>query len=143
MKALAAILGASVICLAWGGALQAGAKEGKMRWSQKKTGACKWFPAIQVPAAQDKKPGIHTLKIIFRANELAEFFVVGDGDTDLDLYVFDSKGNKVVQDEDPPTDQGGGSDECVCRWRPTQEEEYTIRIVNRGSVFNVATAGCN
>jgi hypothetical protein len=143
MKRVAAFLVAiGAICLAVD-TLRAGAKEGKMRWTHEKTGSCKWFPAIKVPAGKDGTPGVHTLKITFKADQRAEFFVVGDGDTDLDLYVYDARGKKVAQDEDPPADQGGGSDLCVCRWRPAREEEYTIQIVNRGTVYNVACAGCN
>ena len=144
MKRVVTVLFAAVaVCLVADNTLKAGAKDGKIRWSHKKTGDCKWFPAIKVPEAQDNKPGVYTLKITFKANQLAEFFVIGDGDTDLDVIVFDSKGKEVKRDVDPPAEQGGGSDLCVCRWTPTQEEEFTIRIFNQGKVFNMATAGCN
>jgi hypothetical protein len=145
MKRVVAVLVAVLaVCLLTGSAVQAGAKGGKMRWSHEKTGACKWAPAIKVPGAEnDKKPGKYTLKITFKGGELAEFFVQGDGDTDLDLYVLDSKGKEVAKDADPPANEGGGSDLCMCRWRPQRDEEYTIVIVNFGQVHNVVTAGCN
>lgn len=65
----------------------------------------------------------------FIANELAEVLVSGDGDTDLDLYVYDSNGNLIAQDTDY-------SDDCYVRWVPAWTGRYTIRIVNRGPVYN-------
>ena len=65
----------------------------------------------------------------FVANELAEVLVSGDGDTDLDLYVYDSNGNPIASDTDY-------SDDCYVRWIPAWTGRYTIRIVNRGPVYN-------
>ena len=65
----------------------------------------------------------------FIANELAEVLVSGDGDTDLDLYVYDSNGNLIAKDTDY-------SDDCYVRWVPAWTGRYTIRIVNRGPVYN-------
>ena len=65
----------------------------------------------------------------FVANELAEVLVSGDGDTDLDLYVYDSNGNLIAKDTDY-------SDDCYVRWVPAWTGRYTIRIVNRGPVYN-------
>lgn len=65
----------------------------------------------------------------FVANELAEILVSGDGDTDLDLYVYDSNGNLITKDTDY-------SDDCYVRWVPAWTGRYTIRIVNRGPIYN-------
>lgn len=65
----------------------------------------------------------------FWANELAEVIVVGDGDTDLDLYVYDANGNLIASDSDY-------TDQCVCRWVPSWTGAFVIRIVNRGAVYN-------
>ena len=65
----------------------------------------------------------------FVANQLAEILVSGDGDTDLDLYVYDSNGNLIASDTDY-------SDDCYVRWVPKWTGRYTIRIVNRGPVYN-------
>ena len=65
----------------------------------------------------------------FVANELAEVLVSGDGDTDLDLYVYDSNGNLIAKDIDY-------SDDCYVRWIPAWTGRFTIRIVNRGPVYN-------
>lgn len=65
----------------------------------------------------------------FVANELAEVLVSGDGDTDLDLYVYDSNGNLIAKDIDY-------SDDCYVRWIPAWTGRFIIRIVNRGPVYN-------
>ena len=67
--------------------------------------------------------------ISFRASELAIVTVVGDGDTDLDLYVYDSNGNLIDSDTDY-------TDNCVCTWTPRWTGNFRIKIVNRGGVYN-------
>jgi hypothetical protein len=140
MKYLVSVLSAAALLLAYTGVSEAGAKDGKQRWTHKQTGSCKAHPPLKVPAAEDGKPGTIELKIVFKAKELAEFVLIGDGDTDLDVIVLDAKGKKVVEDVDPAE---RGSDLCVCRWTPDEEMEYRIVIVNHGKVYNVAQAGCN
>ena len=70
-----------------------------------------------------------TYEISFYGDELAEVYVSGDGDTDLDLYVYDSRGNLIDKDDDY-------TDECYVRWVPAWTGKFIIRIVNRGSVYN-------
>lgn len=65
----------------------------------------------------------------FIADRVAEVLVSGDGDTDLDLYVYDSNGNLIARDNDY-------TDDCYVRWVPAWTGRYTIRIVNRGPVYN-------
>jgi hypothetical protein len=65
----------------------------------------------------------------FWANELAEVIMVGDGDNDLDMYVYDERGNLIASDTDY-------TDQCVCRWVPAWTGTFTIRIVNRGAVYS-------
>lgn len=65
----------------------------------------------------------------FWANELAEVIVVGDGDTDLDVYIYDENGNCIASDTDY-------TDQCICRWVPSWTGNFTIRVVNRGTVYN-------
>ncbi|HYV36266.1 MAG TPA: hypothetical protein VE988_11215 [Gemmataceae bacterium] len=139
MKYLLTLTAASVLLLAHSATVDAGAKGGKIRWTSNpaiKNGK----PAIKVPAAADGKPGIIELKVVFEANKLAEFILIGDSDTDIDVLVFDAKGTKVVEDVDPAE---YGSDLCVCRWTPKEEQEYTIRIINHGKVYNLCQAGTN
>ena len=68
-------------------------------------------------------------QVKFWANELAEIIVVGDGDNDLDLYVYDQNGNLVASDADY-------TDQCVCRWVPAWTGTFTVRIVNRGAIYS-------
>ena len=65
----------------------------------------------------------------FNAGELAKIRVLGDGDTDLDLYVYDENGNLIERDDDY-------TDNCYVSWKPKWTGSFTIRIVNRGIVYN-------
>jgi hypothetical protein len=55
--------------------------------------------------------------------------VQGDGDTDLDLYVYDEFGNRVAADEGP-------TDHCSVIWTPRWTGTFTIKVVNRGALSN-------
>lgn len=68
-------------------------------------------------------------EINFIAFELAEIAVRGDGDTDLDLYVYDSNGNMVAKDDDY-------TDRCYVSWVPLWTGRFTVKIVNRGPIVN-------
>jgi hypothetical protein len=52
--------------------------------------------------------------------------VVGDGDTDLDLYVYDPYGRLVGYDDDP-------TDACLVQFNPRYTGTYTIKVVNRSN----------
>ncbi|MDR3095147.1 MAG: hypothetical protein LBU62_10995 [Bacteroidales bacterium] len=65
----------------------------------------------------------------FWQDDLAEILVTGDGDTDLDLYVYDENDNLITRDEDY-------TDDCYVRWYPKWTGVYTLKIVNRGKVYN-------
>ena len=67
--------------------------------------------------------------IIFMEGQLAEIAVRGDGDTDLDLYVYDSSGHLIAQDVDY-------TDRCFVSWVPLWTGRYLVKIVNRGPVLN-------
>jgi hypothetical protein len=70
--------------------------------------------------------------VVFRAGETARVQVIGDGDTALDLYVYDQNGNLVASDTDY-------TDDCIVSWTPRWTGVFYIRIVNRGSVYNQYT----
>jgi hypothetical protein len=55
--------------------------------------------------------------------------VDGDGDTDLDCWVYDRFGNLLGSDVD-------GTDLCVVRFRNPSNAELAIRIRNLGNVYN-------
>ena len=73
--------------------------------------------------------GYVTYTLAFRANEIAEIVVSGDGDTDLDLYVYDENGNLGVSDTDY-------TDDCYVRFYPKWTGYFRVKIVNRGGVYN-------
>ena len=61
--------------------------------------------------------------------EVTRVEVGGDGDTDLDLYVYDENGNLITSDTDL-------TDHCIVSFTPRWTGTFTIRVVNRGSVYN-------
>lgn len=71
----------------------------------------------------------HLYHIKFYGTYLAEVLVSGDGDTDLDLYIYDENGNLIVSDTDY-------TDECYVNWIPAWTGSYVVKIVNRGNVYN-------
>jgi len=64
-------------------------------------------------------------RIAFRGGESAGVAVSGDGDSDLDLYVFDESGNLICKDE-------SGADDMLCRWRPRWNGHFIVKIRNLG-----------
>lgn len=73
--------------------------------------------------------GTITYTLAFEAGKLAEVLVCGDGDTDLDLYVFDQNNNLIVYDE-------GYSDDCYVSFVPRWTGNFYIVVKNRGRVYN-------
>jgi hypothetical protein len=59
-------------------------------------------------------------------NHWTEVGVIGDGDTDLDLYVYDPAGRLVGYDDDP-------TDDCLVRFFARMTGTYTIKVVNRSN----------
>lgn len=68
-------------------------------------------------------------EISFIKGELAEIAVSGDGDTDLDLIVYDSSGNQIVQDMDY-------TDRCYVSWVPKWTGRFIVKVVNHGPILN-------
>jgi len=64
-----------------------------------------------------------------RANEVTEIVVVGNGATDLDLYVYDINGKLVVADE-------RYSDNCYVWVVPQMTTTIQVEVFNRGRVAN-------
>ena len=65
----------------------------------------------------------------FRGGEYAMVILSGDGDTDLDLYVYDENGNLIDSDTDE-------LDDCICTFTPKWTGRFTIRVKNLGRVYN-------
>jgi hypothetical protein len=61
--------------------------------------------------------------------DYSEILVSGDGDTDLDLYLYDPSGNLVAADEDY-------GDDCRIYGRADRPGTYTVVVRNRGNVYN-------
>ena len=70
-----------------------------------------------------------TWTIRFRGGEAAYIVVSGDGDTDLDLYVYDQNGNLIAYDND-------GIDDCVVSFTPKWTGTFYVKIKNLGRVYN-------
>jgi len=70
-----------------------------------------------------------TYEIGFTAGEPALLTIIGDRDTDLDIYVYDQHGNLVASDTDR-------SDWTALTWVPKRNGIYTIKIKNLGGVYN-------
>jgi hypothetical protein len=68
-------------------------------------------------------------KFNFYRGEMGAVVLKGDGDTDLDVYVYNEYGDLVGKDEDY-------SDGCVVSWYVYRSASYTVKVVNRGSVYN-------
>jgi len=73
--------------------------------------------------------GSVSYRLTFRANQLAQVYVFGDGTTDLDLYIYDQDGNLIDYDDD-------WSDECMVLWVPKLTGQFTIVVKNLGRVWN-------
>ena len=103
---------------------EAGSKDGQRRWTK-----------------TIKKGSELIYKVVFlaenaKARQTAEFAVIGDGSTDVDIEVRDSFGKIVAQDS-------FYTDLALCRWVPTMTQEYTIHVKNLGGEDNVCTMGHN
>lgn len=104
------------------------------------------FAGASAQAGRTRGPGIQnarvpaggtvTLNDTFSADQVAEVYVLGDGDTDLDLYVYDENGNLIASDTD-------NLDVCFVRWNPKWTGGFRIVIKNLGGVYNEFTIETN
>jgi hypothetical protein len=68
-------------------------------------------------------------KVLYRGGEQADFMIVGDGDTTLNVVVRDGNGNVVFRTTGP-------GDRFNVSWRPSQTGFFYISVVNQGNVYN-------
>lgn len=84
-------------------------------------------PGKIVEQVKAKSNDIYYIK--FWGGQLAEILVSGDGDTDLDLYVFDENGNLIAKDDD-------NTDDCYVRFIPKWTGSFKVVVKNLGNVYN-------
>ena len=71
----------------------------------------------------------HTYSLTFAGGNRAMIAVIGDGDTDLDLLVYDENQNLVCSDTDY-------TDRTVCSFTPAWTGNFRVTISNVGYVWN-------
>lgn len=117
------MVGSLSVFLACYSLIQAESKDGARRWTRK------------VPKSSEV-----VYRITFLADKtargIAEFAVMGDGSTDVDIEVYDAKGQLIAKDEYL-------TDLAVARWKPAVTQEYTIKVKNLGTEDNVCHMGHN
>ena len=79
---------------------------------------------------------INTYYIDFYGNEYAEVAIVGDGDTDLDLFIYDENGNFIASGETY-------SDVEVVGFTPLWTGTFIVEVHNLGNVYNDFGLGSN
>lgn len=67
--------------------------------------------------------------ILFEGGYKAEVAILGDGDNDLDLYIYNSSDELVASDIDY-------TDRCYTSFYPRYQGTYKIVVKNRGSVYS-------
>jgi hypothetical protein len=73
---------------------------------------------------------VHT--ITYNAGEVADFAIVGDGDSTLNIIVKDAAGDVIVRTT-------GAGDRAHVSWVPSRTQAYTIFVINEGAVYNQYT----
>lgn len=68
-------------------------------------------------------------ELVVGRDEEVILIVTGDGDTDLDLFVYDSRESLVDFD-------ARDCDRCVAHWVTDQAAVYRVEVHNLGGVFN-------
>lgn len=74
--------------------------------------------------------------IWFRGGELAIIAVSGDGDTDLDLFVYDENDNRIAFD-------ARVGDDCLVHFTPKWSGPFRVEVRNLGRVANIYTIVTN
>ncbi|PPK99980.1 hypothetical protein SAMN05444682_110134 [Parapedobacter indicus] len=80
-------------------------------------------------AAQVKGGSSFATTWSFKGSEKAIVSVIGDGDNDLDLFVFDKHNNIIAQDD-------SHTDACEVQFTPSNKADYKIVVKNWGSSYS-------
>jgi S1-C subfamily serine protease len=95
--------------------------------------AIKWASAVSGPFTMIRRiaaKGVDTYRFHYEAGKGdARVAVRGDGDTDLDIEVLDSRGKRVALAQ-------GQTDREEVRWAPAVTGLYTVRVSNLGAIWN-------
>ena len=75
-------------------------------------------------------------KIKYFANQDAEFAVIGEGNTDVDIHVLDEAGKAVTKDI-------ALTDLALVRWQPSKTQVFTIIVRNLHNEDNECYMGHN
>lgn len=67
--------------------------------------------------------------INYDGSRLAQVGVIGDGDTDLDVIVYDENGHLIGSDLD-------GTDRCLVSWTPKWTGKFKVHVRNQGKIPN-------
>lgn len=67
-------------------------------------------------------------RVTARGSEVWRLAAIGDGDTDVDIRVFDENGNLVCEDN-------GLSHRAECTFTPRWTGQFTVRVINWGRVW--------
>jgi hypothetical protein len=73
--------------------------------------------------------GLSIHRIVYNGGEIADFEIVGDGSTTLNLIVKDANGVELGRTTGP-------GDRVHLRWTPSRTGAYYIIVVNEGGVYN-------
>jgi len=73
--------------------------------------------------------GTRNFEVQCYGGEATAISIEGDGDTNLDVYVYDKFGNLLAYDE-------SRSGDCFVAFVPPRTGAVTIQIVNQGLVYN-------
>ncbi|MEO5347871.1 MAG: hypothetical protein H7834_16055 [Magnetococcus sp. YQC-9] len=84
-------------------------------------------PVVHVDRVKARSTDTYELK--FRGKESARILVKGDGDNDLDCFVYDQNHGLVAQDTD-------STDSCLMEWTPKWEGKFYIKVKNNGAVYS-------
>ena len=84
-------------------------------------------PARVVNRIQGGATDVYTIS--FNGNEPAMAAITGEGQTDLDLFVEDDKGNQICRSTSAVDDE-------ICRWTPRWNGAFRIRVRNIGNTPN-------
>jgi hypothetical protein len=67
--------------------------------------------------------------VVFEGRKPAQILVIGDGDGDLDLWVYDGNtGNEIASDTDLTS-------VCIADWTTRYEGPFTVKVKNVGTVW--------